>query len=53
MRSSHLAVAAMAAFLIGPSLAAPAPASAAKAHPPKSRPAAATHTVTLDLTGMD
>ncbi len=53
MKTQHLAVTTMALFLIGPSLVAPSRADFLKTVPGKSRPAAATRTVTLDLTGLD
>ena len=53
MRMQHLAVTAMALLLVGPSLATPSRADFVKTKPAKTRPAAATRTVTFDLTGMD
>ena len=53
MRMQHLAVTALALFLIGPSLATVSRADLVEPFLAKSRPAAATRTVTLDLTGMD
>ena len=53
MMVRHCAVAAMALLLAGPTLAPAARADAAKTAAAKTHAAAASRTVTLDLTGLD
>jgi hypothetical protein len=53
MRVRHLAIAAVALLWAGPGISTPTRADFLKAKAGKSQPAAATHTVTLDLTGLD
>jgi len=53
MMLRYFAVAAMTLSLAGAAISTPTRADFLKKGPVKSRPAAATRTVTLDLTGMD